>query len=200
MAGKICNARGRLPGDYGPLINQSERVYYHSHIIMLVKPCVFAKQTFFSAKAFAKAPHWIARAEFEYNKPLFTRTTLQIILWIPQKHRSSNPWSLDFSSESHLLERFLCGNIQFWISCFIGKTEIWISKSKSRSPMQSKTPYSSQSVVAKSTSFTLISGWICYRRFCLLCGDRICLCMYSEMYKLYDHAWKFLHTTAARFC
>ena len=32
-AGKICNARGRLLGDYGPLINQSERAYYLSHII-----------------------------------------------------------------------------------------------------------------------------------------------------------------------
>ena len=31
--GKICNARGRLPWDYGPLINQSERAYYRSHII-----------------------------------------------------------------------------------------------------------------------------------------------------------------------
>ena len=37
MAGKICNARGRLPGDYGPLINQSERAYYLSHIIMPFK-------------------------------------------------------------------------------------------------------------------------------------------------------------------
>ena len=27
------NARGRLLGDYGPLINQSERAYYRGHII-----------------------------------------------------------------------------------------------------------------------------------------------------------------------
>ena len=33
MAGKICNARGQLPGDSRPLINQSERAYYRSHII-----------------------------------------------------------------------------------------------------------------------------------------------------------------------
>ena len=33
MAGKICNVRGRLQGDYGPLINQSESVYYRSRII-----------------------------------------------------------------------------------------------------------------------------------------------------------------------
>ena len=34
MAGKICIARGRLPGDYRPLINQSERAYYRSHIMI----------------------------------------------------------------------------------------------------------------------------------------------------------------------
>ena len=33
VAGKICNARGHLPGDYGPPINQSEHAYYRSHII-----------------------------------------------------------------------------------------------------------------------------------------------------------------------
>ena len=33
MAGKICNARGHLPENYGPLFNQSERAYYRSHII-----------------------------------------------------------------------------------------------------------------------------------------------------------------------
>ena len=40
---KICNARERLPGNYGPLINQSERAYYRSHIINRYKPyrCVF---------------------------------------------------------------------------------------------------------------------------------------------------------------
>ena len=35
---KSCNARGRLPGDYGPLINQSKRAYYRSHIITFIKP------------------------------------------------------------------------------------------------------------------------------------------------------------------
>ena len=34
MAGKICNACGRLPGDSGPLINQSQHAYYLRHIIM----------------------------------------------------------------------------------------------------------------------------------------------------------------------
>ena len=29
----MCYARGRLPGDSGPLINQSERAYYRSHKI-----------------------------------------------------------------------------------------------------------------------------------------------------------------------
>ena len=33
MAGKFCIARGRLPRDYLPLINQSERAYYLNHII-----------------------------------------------------------------------------------------------------------------------------------------------------------------------
>ena len=28
----LHNAHGRLPVDYGPLINQSERAYYRSHI------------------------------------------------------------------------------------------------------------------------------------------------------------------------
>ena len=32
--GKICNAHKQLPGDSGPLINQSECTYYRSHIIM----------------------------------------------------------------------------------------------------------------------------------------------------------------------
>ena len=41
MAGKICNARGHLPGDYGPLINQSERAYYRSHIIILNEKRLF---------------------------------------------------------------------------------------------------------------------------------------------------------------
>ena len=37
MAGKIYKASGRLPGDYGPLINQSERAYYRCHIIVYNK-------------------------------------------------------------------------------------------------------------------------------------------------------------------
>ena len=40
MAGKICNGRGRLLEDYEPLINQSERANYRSHIIMENTPLV----------------------------------------------------------------------------------------------------------------------------------------------------------------
>ena len=38
VTGKVCNACGRLPGDCGPRINQSERAYYRSHLIMSFKP------------------------------------------------------------------------------------------------------------------------------------------------------------------
>ena len=34
VGGKICNAHKQLPGDSGPLINQSECTYYRSHIVM----------------------------------------------------------------------------------------------------------------------------------------------------------------------
>ena len=39
MAGKICNARGRLLGDYGPLINHSEPAFYRSHKIKSIVFC-----------------------------------------------------------------------------------------------------------------------------------------------------------------